>query len=440
MVELQGVPRRKKRLRQSAPEPLPETLHRVIWRWHFYAGLIIAPVLLVIAATGATYIFKDELEPLIYPQLMTVIPLDRRIPYDDQLASVRASFGDEFRVMQVEVPANPKCSVAILGVAGKEFRRLHFNPYSGELLGELGKNNLFSVVLRLHRSLFAGTTGRIITELTTCWTIILLVSGLYLWWPRKRWRLWGVFLPRLWRHPYVILRDLHAVCGFFVLAVAPLIAGTGLLYTYIWGSGYGYAAVKSGAYDIFLHPPQSRSAAEAPRLSVDAVVTIAAGVMPGRTLTVRMPSTPEGAYVVFGNSPRGPSSDGVVVIDHATGEVLMHRANRDYPTLSWWATWNYPLHVGSILGLPTKILWLVACLILMLLPITGVWMWWKRRPSGRTGFPRRPEIPVPRFLVFGIIALGVVLPALGLSIVAILAGEKAVSWMRWTRRSPTSVA
>jgi uncharacterized iron-regulated membrane protein len=108
----------------------------------------------------------------------------------------------------------------------------------------------------------------------------------------------------------------------------------------------------------------------------------------------------------------------------------MRRDNRQYPALGWWTTWNYPLHVGSVLGWWTKVPWLIACLGLMLLPLTGAWMWWQRRPRGQSGFPRRPVARIPRVLAVAIVALALVLPVLGLSIAAILLGEKLVAVAR----------
>lgn len=75
-----------------------------------------------------------------------------------------------------------------------------------------------------------------------------------------------------------------------------------------------------------------------------------------------------------------------------------------------------PLHVGSVLGTPTKVLWLVACVVLAGLPVTGLWMWWKRRP----------DVRVPWWLVVAIALLGVVLPAVGVGVVLILLGEAVV--------------
>lgn len=423
--------------RPAAKGPSPQgqaavvpRLYRVIWRWHFYAGIVVAPVLIVMAATGALYIFKEELQRVMYPDLMYVEPTTTRATIDSQLAAARDHVPPGYEITQFDDQADPTRATAFYASSDDGYCSMFVDPYRGEYLGQLGKNNFFAVVLKIHRTLFAGTLGRIVTELVTCWTIVLLVSGLYLWWPRRRRHVWGVWLPRLRRHPYVALRDLHAVSGMYAALVALLIASTGLLYTYVWGSGYRLAAVKSGAYDIFVQPPKSRSSAASPRLPLDEIVAAAAEVMPGRTLSVTLPHDPAGAFVVFGKSPLGPASDGVAVIDHATGEVIEHRAVGEYPALGWWASWNYPLHVGSVLGLTTKILWLAGCGVLMLLPITGVWMWWQRRPRGQWGFPRRPQVLIPRFLVMVIVIIALVLPVLGISIAVILLGEKLVTMLQ----------
>jgi uncharacterized iron-regulated membrane protein len=232
------------------------------------------------------------------------------------------------------------------------------------------------------------------------------------------------------------LRDVHAVSGIYVAAVALAIASTGLLYTYFWGQGYGFVALKTGAYSIYTDPPKSKSPAGTPAMPLDDIVRIAQQRMPEAELSFILPKTPDAAHVIFATRPIGPSTDEVLVLDHATGEELMHRDNAEFPALGWWATWNYPLHVGSILGLPTKILWLVACLALMAMPLTGVWMWWQRRPKGTAGLPRRSDARVPRWLVVVICSLGLVLPALGISLVAILSGE----WLLRKFRPPAPAA
>jgi uncharacterized iron-regulated membrane protein len=92
--------------------------------------------------------------------------------------------------------------------------------------------------------------------------------------------------------------------------------------------------------------------------------------------------------------------------------------------------WNYPLHVGTILGLTSKILWLVTCVVLITSPVTGVWMWWERRPTGRLGLPRRVNARRPRWLVATIMVTSILLPTVGLSVVAVLVIDLLVSRLR----------
>ena len=208
------------------------------------------------------------------------------------------------------------------------------------------------------------------------------------------------------------------------------IALTGLIYTYAWGGGYQYAATKSGAYDMFSKPMLSKSPATAKDLPLDRFIEIGREKMPGKSLNVWLPRVPNAVYMVFGTSDYGPQVQHMLFIDRATGEILADRSISQANPLYTFGTWNYALHVGSILGLTSKILWLATCLVLMALPVTGAWMWWERRPTGRLGLPRRINARRPRWLVATITATSIFLPAVGVSVVLLLAGELIVSRVR----------
>lgn len=406
-----------------------DRLYRVIWRWHFYAGMMIAPVLIVVAATGALYIFKDELEAVLYPGVTYVEPAAERVSYEQQLAAARAAVGPDFKIGLMQIFMNPKRATT-LAMGGKTFQYGYVDPYRGHYLGSIEKGGFFDFVLDLHRTLFLGTTGRIVVELTTCWTIVLAATGIYLWWPHKANEVWGVWLPRLRRKPYVVLRDLHTVSGIYVAIIAIVIALTGLIYTYVWGSGFQYAARKTDAYDMFSKPMMSKCAPEAQDAPLDRIVEIAQQKMPGNNLTVWFPRAPNAVYLVTANNERGPQVNEILFIDRASGEVLEERYNSQTKTFYWLGTWNYALHVGTIWGLPSKILWLVTCLVLIVSPVTGVWMWWERRPQGRLGLPRRIVGRRPGWLLATIAAVCLLLPALGLSVIAFLASEQVVGRLR----------
>lgn len=409
-----------------APRPQPGP-YRIVWRWHFYAGVLVAPVLFVVALTGAVYVFKDELERVMYPNTMFVTPQADRVPLERQIAAAEAAYpGAKADTIEVEADPTKATSVRVRGGAVRP-QRVYVNPHTGAVQGAIGDESFFRVVLDIHRRLFIGTTGRAIVELVTGWTIVLLLTGLYLWLPRRA-SARGVLVPRLKARPYTVLRDLHAIAGAIVLPVAVTITLTGLVYSLVWGSGYTYASSAPAAVHKSVSDPK------APALSLDEVVALTRAQSPGASFVdVRLAAKPDEALVARAklSESSGPRSQVVLALDRSTGAVLDRQTSENYAALRWWrTTWNYPLHVGSVLGTPTKVIWLTVCLVLAALPVTGLWMWWKRRPEGRTGFPRRPDRAVPLWLLGAVVLLGAFLPLVGASILLILVGEWLASRVR----------
>jgi len=406
-----------------------DRLYRVVWRWHFYAGMIIAPTLIVVAATGALYIFKDELEGLIYPGVTYVEPAAEHASYEQQKGAVLDAWSGTPQIVFMQVFANPRRATCFV-MAGTASQYNYVDPYRGTYLGGIPLGGFFDDVLQLHRSLFVGTTGRIVVELTTCWAMVLVATGVYLWWPRKANQLWGVWLPRLRRKPYILLRDLHTVSGIYLAIVAFVISLTGLIYSYSWGAGFKYAAQKTDAYAMFSKPMLCKSPPEAKDLPLDRLIEIAREKMPGKTLTIWFPRAPNGVYLALGASDCGPTVHEMLFLDRATGEILDDRYLSQTKPVYWLGSWNYALHVGSVLGQPSKWLWLIACVVLMTSPITGVWMWWARRPTSSLGLPRRVNVLRPRWLVATITATSILLPALGISVLVVLMLELLMSRLR----------
>lgn len=65
-----------------------------IWRWHFYAGLFVAPFLILLSLTGIVYLFKPQLDNLLYPQLMKVTPATQTLSADQLLAKATIAMPD----------------------------------------------------------------------------------------------------------------------------------------------------------------------------------------------------------------------------------------------------------------------------------------------------------------------------------------------------------
>ena len=188
------------------------SLYRAVWRWHFYAGILVAPILIVLSVTGGLYVFKSEIETVRNADVLVVQPSENRISYEEQVRQAQASLPKGYTASGLEINPEPDRATVISFQAPKQpFQRLGVDPSTGQVLGELKPDTFFPWVLKLHRNLFLGSTGRVIVELTTCWTIVLLATGFYLWWPRRKKGALGVWLPRLRAKPYTLLRDLHTL-------------------------------------------------------------------------------------------------------------------------------------------------------------------------------------------------------------------------------------
>ena len=126
----------------SAGTPPPNTrrsaagdrLYRVVWRWHFYAGMIITLPLIVVAATGALYIFKDELEGPIYPGVTYVEPAAEHASYEQQKGAVLAAWAGTPQIVFVQVFANPRRATNFV-MAGTPSQYNYVDPYRGKYLG-----------------------------------------------------------------------------------------------------------------------------------------------------------------------------------------------------------------------------------------------------------------------------------------------------------------
>ncbi|MHC5542841.1 PepSY-associated TM helix domain-containing protein, partial [Singulisphaera rosea] len=311
-----------------------------------------------------------------------------------------------------------------------------------------GLARFFDVVLDIHRQLFLGTTGRLIVELVVGWSVVLIVTGVCLWWPKRLSQWAGVWWPRWRAKPYVVLRDLHTITALYLLIPIVIIVVTGLFYTLVWGEAFYLATRDPRRSPPGGVSPQIPSKAthpkelKAPALALDRIEALARARHRKWSLWIELPkpNAPE-VQVRAGNdfnNSYGPYLSAQFAIDRTDGRIVSHKTLAEDDRY-WWHGWVYPLHVGSIYGPTTKVLWLISCLILSALPVTGLWMWLLRRPTGRTGFPRRPDRRLPSALVATIGVFGVLLPVMGASMVLILAGEGLAGLVR-SRRSRESLA
>lgn len=423
-----------------------EHVYRTLWRWHFYAGLIVAPVLIWAAATGALYIFVDEVEPWLYRQMLFVEAGTERVSLQDQLALVRQEFPGS-HVDSVAVRKDPaRTTEFFLHAESTPAQLVYVDPYRGTVTGSrFYQEGFFPIVRTLHRNMSLGAAGRIVMECGTCWGIILIVTGLALWWPgfrkgrRQGWK--GVWWPRLHSGTRLALRDLHAVGGAILAPVMGIIMVTGLFYTMFWGRVFLLTMfVTGGAPPLFVMPLQFEHASGASPLTLDEVLRIALRQdADSDPVSISLPRDAQGMFQVHLGSAHAPLHKVMYAVDQYSGATSLRTDRKNASIMAMIVSFAYPLHVGSIWGLPTKFLALLACLMIILLCVTGVWMWWRARPRGELGIPGRSDLSQLRrwpVLLMGL--CGLLMPMAGLTLVLVLLGDWCLQRLCGSSSSPAS--
>ncbi|AIR89302.1 PepSY-associated TM helix domain-containing protein [Pseudomonas cremoricolorata] len=433
------------------------SFYSLAWRWHFYAGLFVAPFMILLALTGIIYLFKPQLDPLLYRDLMLVEAGEHRHSADHLLGQVQQAY-PEGHIGQYLPPAAATRSAQFVVHDGGRELNVFVDPYSAKLLGaQDGKRNLQAIARALHSELMIGTLGDRLIELAAGWGIVLVVSGLYLWWPRGRRS--GVLWPRLNARGRVLWRDLHAVSGFWGAGLLLVMLLSGMTWTGLWGKQYAElwnrfpAAMwtdvpqsdrqagelnsahrqtvpwalentpmpASGAHAEHAGHGAHSSAPAAPQVSLQQVEDIATArhIEPGYSIT--LPTTAEGVFTVsvFADDPR---NDATLHVDQYTGQVLADVRWHDYSPVARATELGVKLHEGKMFGPLNQIIVLLICLMILLGSVSGLVMWWMRRPARGLGVPPlRHDLPRWKTAIGVMLVLGVAFPLVGVSMLLLWA-------------------
>lgn len=444
----------------------PDELYPTIWRWHFYAGLFVAPFAIFLAVTGALYLFQSQIENWLYRDLFLVAPQAQSIAADAQVAAALAAFrGSKAEAYTPPLSATRSALVRIETPDSRELT-VAVNPHSGKVLGAINERWRFNqVVFYLHGELLLGPVGQAMMELAASWAFVMLITGLYLWWPRNGNAIFGVLLPRLRASGRVLLRDLHAVTAVWVAALLIFLILTGLPWSLVSGAllndlaanigkgtpdnGLGFGAGGSTTVNSatlaegwatthaehLAGPATSASGPRAKPLPLDQVVAIARhldGVAP--PYEIRLPVDAHGVFTVVTN-PDDPAGTAFVHLDQYTGRIIRAIRWDDFGPLSKAISLGVSLHEGRYFGIANQLLGLCACLGLVGMVTAAIVMWWRRRPPGTLGVPdSKPQARIGGGVITAAVILGVLMPLLGASLIVILVFD-ILSRRRRRRRS-----
>lgn len=432
------------------------SVYRAIWRWHFCAGLLILPFLVILAITGGLYLFKDEIDRIAYRSVMEVQPQATRLPTSVLVQNAAGVFGGH--VLQVTLPDNPAQSIQMtVKTATDETRTAFVDPYTGKVIGSTAYGGIMQIIRKIHSLQYFGFWASCLMEITAGWTIILALSGLYLWWPRGR--RGGVISLRGAPRMRVFWRDLHAVTGVIASVVILFLAITGMPWTKVWGRYVQQWTTSAGlgvpkppvdvlrdwqigatgkrpggsAHEHHSHAPEfkadlpwalekaqvppSRPADAKHPLSIDAALSVVSKAALPRPFSLALPMGPHGAYVVSYRPPQVEKTR-VLYIDQYDGKILGDTGFERYGPAAKTIEWGIAVHQGLEYGPFNRAIMLVGCIAILFLAVSAPIMWWKRRPKGTWALPPAANPRIARGVAMIMVIVGIILPLTGVSMLA----------------------
>ena len=441
--------------------------HRTLWRWHFYAGLFCIPFVLLLSCTGLVYLFKPQIDDLIDWRCEHLVPSPHPAGAAAETGAAIAAIPGS-RLLAYELPRTDRSAARVIVLRGHDAIRVYVDPADLSILKTVAEEQRFErIVFNLHGQLLLGDRGSLLVELAASWAIVMILTGLCLWWPRPadgRLRAAGLLYPRLSAGGRVFWRDLHAVTGLWVSAFMLFLLVSGLPWAYAWGN---YLA---GARAL-MAPRAAAPASPAPVRDwqighVPARVEIAGdamAAMPEMAMMLSAPS-PAGhapdpaapdlaaidaviravrplhlAYPVLLTPPKagrpdwGARSDAQDRIRRTTlvvapdGRVLSRVDFALHPLLDRIIGIGVAAHEGHLFGWLNQLLNAIVALSMILVGSSAVMLWLRRRPDGRLGAPPAPgERPVAASFLILVGVLAIMLPLLGSSMVGVVLVERIV--------------
>jgi Uncharacterized iron-regulated membrane protein len=410
-------------------------LYRRLWRWHFWAALIVVPFVLWQSVTGTLYLWGYDWVRWNHPALTTVVPQGSMQPISTQVAAALRT-APTAHVQAIQRSADARSSTVVLLRAADGLPEPVFvDPYRASVLGSLPASGWMPGWSRaLHGGWPLGAPGSWLLELGDGWAMVMVLTGLYLWWPRGRRNWLAGLVPRLRSGPRVLWRDLHACVGawFAILVLGLLISA--LPWTQFWGgkilspierathqnSPAGFSPGGASAAQVSAALPALDRA-----LASLAQVTDVRGFqarLAGRHLSARhaamgMQSDPGSPWWIQ-TQPPAPLSSHTALADASSGVIERDITRAQFPLIAGLVALGVNLHQGDF-GVINRVLNTSMALALIWIVISGLVGWWRRRPKGRVGAPARASAGWPVGLGVGALVMMVLMPLFGASVLVV---------------------
>jgi len=394
-----------------------------MWKWHFIAGVVLMPFILLLTLTGSIYLFKSMYETYTNTQMMKVVVKEKRLSYEKQLELVSMYTGknpSKFVLSSKEDEA----STFEVGKWSKK-RTIYINPYTGEIQGDIKTSDtLMHKIKKLHGELLLGNIGSKVVELTASWTVVLILTGLYIWWPKNDWQLKGFFLIRFKSGKRAFFRDVHVITAFWLSIFLLITLAGGLPWTDVWGSGFKKVQkmTNSGYPKNYNGKKLTSIVQNHESISLDEMIKVAKNLNLEGRVTLSIPKKKTNVFTVQ-NRAADISKQEIYHFDQYSSKEILSYTWEDVGSMRQARTWLMSFHQG-LFGPWNWYLMIIVSLLFFLSGIAGFVSYMLRKEKNDFGIPSVPaSFKVGYGIIFITVLLGVFFPLFGASVVVIFLFE-----------------
>lgn len=369
---------------------------------HLWLGLISGLIVIIVSLTGAAYIFEKEIRSLYEPWKF-VQPQEKPFLLPTQLtANARGILKDQKPTSILYGQRNESANVTVANRDKGTSLIVYLNPYTGKVIysekkSRKSSSDFFRFVLNGHRYLWLPKAiGSHIVGAGVLMYVILLISGIIMWWPKK-WikSIRDKSFKIKWNASFKRVNyDLHNVAGFYVFLILLMTSLTGLVYSYSWYSKSLYWVTSGGKVmkekDKSLSDTTNTAAVFQPA-SVDKIYSslLSTEKSEGMLITLPVKASDAIGFLIYLKAGKLYKSNRYAYDQYTLkpikGKSPFAGKYENASNADKLRRMNYDLHTGAILGLPTKILSFLAALVSASLPVTGFIIWYNKKFKKKKG-------------------------------------------------------
>ena len=386
-------------------------MRKIFRNIHLWLSVPFGILITLICFSGAALVFEKEVMELCHRELYFVKKVEAApLPMEQLMTKVAATFPDSVSVTGVNISSDPERAYQVT-LSKPRRASMYVDQYTGEITGKYERAPFFNFMFRMHRWLLDSMKqdggifwGKMIVGTSTLMFVFVLISGVVVWWPRTRKALKNslkIVANKGWRRFWY---DLHVAGGMYALVFLLAMALTGLTWSFQWyrtgfyktfgvevqpSMGHGNAAAnataKGGKRD---GKPEGREGRGAHRYSPYTNWQQVYEQLAEANPDYKQISVSDGSASVavprFGNQ-RGTDR---YKFNPRNGEITETTLYKDLDNSGKIRGWIYSVHVGSWGGMLTRILTFVAALIGASLPLTGYYLWIRKKIKRRPASPK----------------------------------------------------